>query len=329
MPRLRHPVGMLFAPVLLTAADLGTVRRRATGYRSSAVDATLIRVRPGVFVREDDWRRAQPEAQVVARARALTLASALPPVVSHESAAAVHGLPLFRAHPTHVHISLDDDRPGAPTATIRHRSQLREGEVVEIDGIHVTSLVRTVADVARTAGFEQAVVIADAALRQVAGARPEPEDPTAAAAFRAAVRAIADRSAHGSWRAARVLRFADGRAQLPGESISRIRLVELGFRRIVLQEPVPGPNGSEYWVDFAIGRGADAWLGEFDGRLKYEDAAMLGGRAAGTVLHREKQREDWIRGVRQRPLARWGWSHIASPDALATRLRAFGIHPPR
>ncbi len=320
---------MLFVPTLIPGRSLGTVRRRASGYRAHASAADLIRVRPGVFVDEEEWRRARPEARVVARARALTMTSSDAPVVSHESAAAIHGLPLLNPHPTHVHISLDDDRPGAARGTIRHRAALRDGEVVEIDGIRTTSLPRTLADVARTAEFECAVVIADAALRRVGGARPGVEHPARATAFRNQVLEIAARSAHGLSRAQRVIRFADGRAHSPGESLSRIRLIELGFRRIVLQERVAAPQGGDYWVDFAVGGDDAVWLGEFDGEIKYVDPDLLDGQPARRIIDREKQREDWIRGVRQCPLVRWGWQHLSAPDALAARLRAFGIRPPR
>ena len=319
---------MRFIPTLLTTDDLGTVRRRASGYHSAAAAGALVRVRPGVFADEGEWTRARPEGRVIARARALTLTSADAPVISHESAAAMHGLPLFRPHPTHLHISLGEDRPGRALATIRHRARLRDDEVIEINGSRVTSLARTVADVARTADFEQAVVIADAALRRIGGARPAPEHPARAEEFRREVLTIAARSAHGFSRARRVMRFADGRAHLPGESISRIRLIELGFRRIVLQERVSAPDGRDYWVDFAVGGGEEAWLGEFDGGIKYTDPDILRGRAPRQVIDEEKQREDWIRGIRQCAFVRWGWSDIASPDALAARLRAFGIRPP-
>ena len=90
---------MLFVPTLIPGRSLGTVRRRASGYRAHASAADLIRVRPGVFVDEEEWRRARPEARVVARARALTMTSSDAPVVSHESAAAIHGLPLLNPHP--------------------------------------------------------------------------------------------------------------------------------------------------------------------------------------------------------------------------------------
>ena len=189
-----------------------------------------------------------------------------------------------------------------------------------------TTLERTVADVARTASFEQAVTIADAALRQRCIRGPGGYREDEAAAFRQEAIEITKRSAHGQTRALCVLEFADGRSQLPGESISRIRLHELGFHDVRLQVEVPGPGGRRYFVDFGLEEvGA---FGEFDGAIKYVDGKFVDGRTASQVLDEEKQREDWIRGTTQRRYARWGWPHVATASALGDRLRAFGIRSP-
>lgn len=278
-----------------------------------------------MFVRGDAWRAAKPEARAVARAAALTAVSGVPPIVSHETAGAAHGLPLYRADRERIHVIVSTERPGAARGVIRHRGELSQGDVVEIDGLHVTSLVRTVADVARTATFEQAVTIADAALRKQFVTGPGSYDIRGAEEFRERVIAVVGRSAHGQRRARRVLEFADGRAQLPGESISRIRLRELGFRLLDLQVPVPGPRGNTYYVDFELGEAVA--FGEFDGAIKYVDGRLLDGRTSAQALDEEKQREDWIRGTTQRRYARWGWPHLASASDLGSRLAAFGIHP--
>ena len=287
----------------------------------------LVKIRPGVFVRGDAWTAAKPEARAIARAQALTEVSASSPVVSHETAAAAHGLPLYRADRERIHIIAAAERPGAAFGVVRHRGELCDEDVVEADGLRITSLARTVADVARTATFEQAVTIADAALRKQFVAGPGEYDVEGAQAFRDRVAEIVRRSAHGQTRARRVLDFADGRAQLPGESISRIRLRELGFRILELQVAVPGPRGQPYYVDFGLEE--IAAFGEFDGAIKYVDGKLLDGRTSSQALDEEKQREDWIRGTTQRRYARWGWPHLATASELGARLEAFGIRPSR
>jgi hypothetical protein len=284
-------------------------------------------VRPGVFARAAEWTDAKPEARVVARARALARVSSAAPVFSHETAAALHGLPLYRADSKRVHTIASAARPGRAGDVIRHRGDLTGDDVIEVDGLRCTTLERTVSDVARTATFEQAVTVADAALRLRCVDGPGRYDTGRAAEFLQAATEISRQSAHGQTRARRTFEFADGRAQLPGESISRIRLRELGFRELHLQVHVPGPNGKDYYVDFGLEEVRS--FGEFDGTIKYVDGKLVDGRGSSQVLDEEKQREDWIRGTTQRRYGRWGWPHVASAAKLGQRLGAFGIRPPR
>ncbi len=86
---------------------------------------------------------------------------------------------------------------------------------------------------------------------------------------------------------------------------------------------MPAPGALPYRVDFDL----DGVLGEFDGTVKYTDAAMLAGRDARDVLMAEKRREDWIRATTGRRLARWQWADIASAAALERHLEALGIRP--
>lgn len=314
------------APCLYRADELDAWgchdRARARAVRSGM----LVGLRAGVFVTGDDWSRSSPEERIAARAAALASVSDRPPVFSHDTAAALHGLPLYRPRTERVHVIVPVERPGRAAGTIRHRGDLPAEEIVSIRGILCTSLERTVADAARTCAIEPAVTIADAALRAAAVVQGE-YDPSRAAALVERTRRIVRRSAHGQRRADRVLAFADGRAERPGESVSRIRLGELGFARPGLQLAVPRPAGRPYRVDFDLTDAAA--LGEFDGRIKYVDGRFTVERTADEVFEREKEREDWIRGVTGRPLVRWGWAHISSAAALGARLAAFGVHPPR
>lgn len=310
---------MLRYDELLGAGHSAQAIARAVRARS------LVRVRPGVYADGAAWQAARAESRVIARARALDLISHITPVFSHETAAALHGLPLFRPSGDRVHVIAAEGRPGAASGVIRHRGVVADQDVVSIDGLVCTSLPRTVSDVARTAAFEQAVTIADAALRRLCVTRPGQYLSDRARAWRDEVLDIARGSAHGLRRARRALAFADGRAQLPGESVSRVRLWELGFRSPDLQVRVPGPHGSDYYVDFGF-HDLRAF-GEFDGAIKYVDGRLRDGRTSSDVLDREKQREDWIRGRTHYRLSRWGWPHIETAATLGARLLAFGIRP--
>lgn len=282
-------------------------------------------LRRGVFARTSELAPLNVEDNVVLRARAYSAIAAFPPVFAGRTAAAIHGLPLLTDDGL-THIVSPASRPGSGYEIVRHRGQLGDGDLTEVRGVMCTSLPRTIADIARTEPRELAVSVADAGLRHTAFRSPGAYDVAAAEVLREAARATLLPHSVGRAKARRVLDFADGRAQLPGESISRIRLVELGFAVPSLQVPVKGPRGRMYWVDFGLDD-MEAW-GEFDGRTKYHESASER-RSPADIVAEEKRREDWIRGVTKRPVVRWGWADITDAATLGRRLAAFGIRPNR
>lgn len=295
----------------------------------SAVRAGDLRVvRRGAYIASDDdellWAEGRHLAHVIAVVRdAVGVA-----VASHESAAVLWGLPLYRHRPERVHLTTAAPaRISSGPDVMRHVAPLPASDVTTRDGIRCTTLERTVFDLSRTLGAEASVACADAAERLMA-LRGRVWDEDAAAYWRRTMseRVIAASGARGVKQARWVAAFADGRAHLPGESVSRLQLMRIGFAVPQLQVRVDGPGGREYFVDFGM---TDARaFGEFDGKGKYLDEAMRRGVPLEQVLLEEKQREDWIRGTTQWRLARWGDEHSATPGALAARLRSFGITPP-
>lgn len=128
----------------------------------------------------------------------------------------------------------------------------------------------------------------------------------------------------GRARVERVIDFADGRAESVGESLSRVRIHELGFPAPELQRPLSDRRGLIGFGDFAW----DELIGEFDGRVKYADPAMLQGRAPSEVVVREKRREDRIRATGRR-MTRWVWSDVMPAGALGQILLDAGLRPER
>jgi hypothetical protein len=281
-------------------------------------------IRPGVYARGADVDGLTPEQRIVVRAKALVLVSANRPMFCGVTAAAIQGLPCLRDDGL-LHVLCPDARPSGASDVVRHRDLARDAHYVELDGLRCTPLARTVADVARMESRDAAVTVADAALRERAFTPPGSYDLDAAERFREEAlnwTRLATRRRHAAERA---LTLADGRAQLPGESVSRLRLLDLGFAPPALQVPVAGPRGNTYWIDFGLDD-VGAW-GEFDGMLKYRRLATDAGRSPQTVVEEEKRREDWIRGTTQRRFARWGWEHLTDAATLGRRLSAFCITP--
>ena len=167
----------------------------------------------------------------------------------------------------------------------------------------------TVAQVAASEPFATGVVIADAALRHHPVTRLLP-----------AAASIPRR--HGRARALAVAAFADGRADRPGESVSRVSMRAAGMPMPELQVVRHGASGARYVVDFY-------WrhlrlIGEFDGEAKYRDPEFLNGRTPEQALADEKYREDDLRTA-DHSMSRWGWKVANSPLSLARHLRRAGV----
>jgi hypothetical protein len=231
-------------------------------------------------------------------------------VLSHGSAAVLHGLPVWQPAVDRVHLTRS--RPGGGkrrTLIDIHTSTLAQDEVITLGGIPVTSLARTVADLGRVLPFEQAVAAADRALR-LGLARSDLD----AALGRQA-------GCHGVQRSRRMAQFADPRSESVGESVSRVRCLEEMLPVPALQYEVRDPSGR------LVGRADLCWpalrtLGEFDGRAKY--GRLLGpADRIEDVVYREKLREDALRDLGWQ-VVRWTWSDLYRPGELRARLlRAF------
>jgi hypothetical protein len=290
-------------------------------------EGRFVRIRRGWYVGRDLWTSLWTEGRHLLHVIAVHEdASAEPPVFCGVSAAVIHGLPLYRTTPARVHVASVRGLSRSAPDVLRHETRLHDEDVVVANGLRCTSPAHTVFDVTRMLTPEAAVTCADAALRSVAVHGHE-QDERLASEWRGALSERAARSsARGVRQARRVIDFADGRAQLPGESVSRVQLRRLGFAPPDLQVRVVLSGGGEYRVDFGLDDvGA---FGEFDGKGKYLDPDLRGGRSVEEVLLDEKRREDVIRGITGRRFVRWDDTHIGSASALGRRLAEFGLRPP-
>jgi hypothetical protein len=287
----------------------------------------LVRVHRGWYAASGEWSSFHPEERHLAHVIAVHAQSRGGRATAvGVSAAVLHGLPLYRTTPRRVHIAartLDGRTSSSRDGVARHEFTVARDQLDERYGVPCTSLARTVLDVARSTPVLTGVACADAALRRLAwDDAGHTYDADAAERFRTELEELAFRAAGGRGiRSARfVISFADGRADRPGESVSRVLLHQLGFAPPRLQVAVAAPHGGNYYVDFGLDE-CGVW-GEFDGDGKYS----ADGRDPEAAWREEKVREDWIRGVTGRPFARWGSAHLTI-DALGARLAAFGIRP--
>ncbi|MFW6598891.1 hypothetical protein ACQBAU_15330 [Propionibacteriaceae bacterium Y2011] len=224
-------------------------------------------------------------------------------VVSHVSAAVVHGLPVDRRLLGVVHLS----RPGVPRSDHRGpvwRHWTPDLRRTEVAGTPVTPLADTVLAVARTVPFADAVAVVDAGLRRGV-AREE------------LMGALVDGVRHrGNATARRAVRFGDGRSESAGESHSRVVMSELLL-------PAPDLQRTFHYRGEAI-RADFVWdearvIGEFDGHVKY-GRLLRPGQSVADVIADERAREEKLRRLKWW-LVRWTWRDVMERDSLGWLIR--------
>jgi len=250
---------------------------------------SLRRIGPGLYT-DARYDEMSPADKHVLRCHAV--ATRFPDAVAftHQSAALIHGLPLWGASLDRVHVTrLDSGRGRRQAGVTHHVGGMMLDECAIVDGLPVSNLPRTIWDLACSESTETALVTIDAALQQ---RRVTHRD----------LFAIADR--YATWRGSRhakvALALSDEKAESPGESRTRWAFHVGRLPPPVSQFKVFDDNGE------LVGIADFAWpefrhLGEFDGLMKYGSTSDLA---------REKAREDRLRALG------WGmtrviWSQLA------------------
>lgn len=310
----RSAPSSVVAPALLHVgrAPVGSVALTTERVRVPWRDGELRRVRRGAYVAVREWEGWTTEERARARIVAVAAAAYDPPLFSHASAALLHGLPVVGPPDGRVHVT-SGPAPGGRSGgdVVRHTTVDPPGAVV-VDGLRVTSVPRTVVDLARDAGFLAAVAAGDHGLRAAMTTEEE---------LVREVDALA-RRARGARTARRAIGFLDRLSESPGESVSRVRMHEAGLSAPVLQHVLRDAHGvigrvDFWWPDVGV-------VGEFDGRLKYRSDGAPAGMDPAEVVWREKVREDRIRATGAR-VVRWTWQEAWAGAPMVDRLRAAGV----
>lgn len=281
---------------LVRRADALAAQWSDTMLAGAVRSGDLLRPAPGVFLVADDDYRTPHGRDELFRLRSIAVASSVrdrgATTLSHQSAAAVHGLPLLKADHRLVHVTRNGTNGGGERGYRKvHALALAQDDVVDVDGVAVTSLERTAADVALAGTFEQALTAIDGALR--------------AGASRAALAArLQGRRSSGSRNARAALAHGSGLSESVGESWSRAEMIQARLAPPTLQcEHRAG--GERFRSDFD-------WrcrlVGEFDGLHKYGRLRRPGESVADAVV-REKKREDALNraGIK---VIRWIWADL-------------------
>ena len=242
--------------------------------RSLIRSGQLVRMRQGAYATRSavDWAGADPVRLHVldVRAARATLSGSADAVASYQSAAQLHRLSLLTSPPKGVvTLTLPPDRKrnrAKPADVVFHASQLPKEHVTRLYDLPLTTVARTVSDLARTLPFMDAVVMTDSALNQEKTTKPE-------------LHQVLKECAPG-WpgvrQARRVVDFADDRAESPLESAARVVFAEAGLEPPELQVSIHGAQEQEQFaarVDFLWRE--DKVIAEADGLVKYNDRQDL------------------------------------------------------
>lgn len=309
----------------------------------------VIRLRRGIFLRTRVWADSYPLDRYLWTIAA-TAAQLSQPTFCRESALALHGIPLV-APPLSVQVraknrsSSRSVRQSSMTGKFSAREFLHRA-LGDLDGVHAEKgqnlligfgthfvspsgvpddetaqqlmllgsplaaepLPLALVDTVPRMPFDRAVVVLDAALRGTDTRAGISRDQLAVMELR--VKWTKPRLF--AWQ--RALSFADPLSESVGESVSRVRISELGFEAPTLQS-VMNVNGTAYRLDFCW---EDAGVvGEFDGWMKYRDSGA-------EALRAEKIREDAIRSTGL-TVVRWYWEDLQNPEGLRRKLLRAGV----
>jgi hypothetical protein len=242
-----------------------------------------------------------PEAmrQRFAQASVAAVLVCRPAAATHRSAAVLAELPLWTT-PSRACVTVPPRYTGDARVAHLHRATLRLSDLLPGD-IPRSRSARTILDVARECGLEEAVVIGDAALHR---------SMTDLERINAVL--LGCQNWPGFRRAAAVLPLLDGRAESPLESASRIRLIRSGVPAPEPQTEILDLAGYRigfvdlYWDEYGV-------VGEIDGKDKYPRADPF------QAWWAEKRRHDRLREV-DIPVVRWGRADLGNLPHLVWRL---------
>jgi predicted transcriptional regulator of viral defense system len=248
--------------LVASAAQWRALGLTTAQFRSAVRSGDLVRVWYGVYAtkRAVAWGDANPMTEHALRVLAARSATGRDMVASHHSAAIIHGLAL---HPKPSELVYLTKAHGCRSNRLRaeglivHAAELPAKHTTKRFGVPVTTVARTVVDIARNSPFMSGVVTADYALH-------------ADTVTKEALAAVCDSCERwpGIRTARRVIEFSDPRAESVLESCARVFFEEHGLERPALQVTFNGYDFA-YTVDFYWPR--YNVIAETDGLVKYGD----------------------------------------------------------
>lgn len=293
---------------LVTRAQAVTAGYTERELRShTAVHGPWAVVRRGVYAERDLWDSLTGyDEKARLRDLAVHLSMRTKHLMSHDSAARLLGLPMLRPRHELSHVTREGVVGTRTERGVKHhltRLGLLNTEIV--DGVRVTGLARTAVDLAREHGLDTGVVACDRFL-SLGHSREQLES---------------ELLLMWCWpevtRAKAAVHLADGGAESPGESLTRLLVVELGLGEVETQFSVR-IDDQVVRTDLRVG----CHVIEFDGRVKFRDVTN------GGVATREIEEILWDERTRQQRICAEGlgmsrvtWDELFGAQRARTKQR--------
>jgi hypothetical protein len=265
-------------------------------------------VRVGAYTFPDLWPAgAEQRHRVEGRAAAGRLGPRV--ALSHVTAAIEHGLTVWDADLSMVHVTrLDGGAGRTESGVIHHEGLTLPSDLKTIEGNYVMHPARAAIETASSQSTEAGLVVLDSLLHLGLSTPQELADTY---------------SLMRSWPGMRhtqvAVRLADGRAQSAGESRTRYLCYTCNVPKPQLQYEVHDASGRLLGItDFAWPE--YGMLGEFDGKAKYL-RYLREGEEPGDAVFREKRREELIRERTGWRMIRIVWSDLHHPTETAARIQ--------
>ncbi|MBC9731689.1 type IV toxin-antitoxin system AbiEi family antitoxin domain-containing protein [Nocardioides marmotae] len=282
----------------------------AHGYTSSAIQrllcrGDLVRVRPGAYVGPDVWRALDEGGRFGLRGRAVLGQARTTMALSHVSALAELGAPLWGFDLRDVHVTRTDGTWGRHEAGVySHVGRIAPADLATVNGVLVTNPARAAIESCAVGPSEAAFCALNDLLHR--GLVTESD-------LRSQV--VEMESWPGTLAGEVLLRLADARIESVGESRAFWLFYQHHVPKPVLQHEVKDGTGRVVArLDFAWPE-LGVWV-EFDGRSKYEKHRRPGESIADAVV-REKNREDLVRRLTGWRCIRITWSDLQDPARVA------------
>lgn len=304
----------LAAVTARTAGVFSRADARAAGYSAAEVRGMLrsgrwVALRRGVYAEKsvlDDANKDSARHHALAMA-GLLLALGCDAVAAGTSAAEIWGLSsLHPPDPELVVVTAQSVRNKRRDGYVLRSGYLPASHRSVRHRVPLTSVARTVIDLARTQPFREAVVLADSALHQRRVSLSQ-------------LHVMLDECSQ--WpaisKARLVVDLADPNAESVLESVSRVAMREQNLPRPKTQVQIgdekrgPIARVDFLWDDVKV-------IGEADGLGKYEPD---GRRTTREIVRAEKRREERLTDLGFE-IVRWGLEDAQDPPRLACRLRS-------